>query len=138
MSLVARHTGPLCGVDNTTKQQNHHQPHTPHILLPCNLHSSPPIATHPSSPDPLTLLLHRNVSRRVDPRQVWQAAFARARSSPGFSRYLCWLRLRIICFWSVVGYEPAGNASISTTTRATLMLSIIHGTTAVRYCSVML
>jgi hypothetical protein len=38
----------------------------------------------------------------------------------------------------VVGYEPAGDASISTTTRATLMLSIIHGTATVRYCSVML
>jgi hypothetical protein len=38
----------------------------------------------------------------------------------------------------VVGYEPAGNALISTTTRATLMLSIIHGTATARYCSVML
>jgi hypothetical protein len=38
----------------------------------------------------------------------------------------------------VVGYEPAGDASISTTARATLMLSIIHGTATVRYCSVML
>jgi hypothetical protein len=38
----------------------------------------------------------------------------------------------------VVGYEPARYASISTTTRATLMLSIIHGTATVRFCSVML
>jgi hypothetical protein len=38
----------------------------------------------------------------------------------------------------VVGYEPARYASISTTTRATFMLSIIHGTVTVRYCSVML